>query len=353
MRKHFFVLPLEASSPAELNTNLTEEIQRNGAHSKPAAVSLDEPKAMVCPFQVEAAAAKDLQHHLLSDAGEILSLTPDEIVLDYQITKSDPKTVAGLYLCMPKGLFEDYLKVLDRKYFNAVKVTERFLASVDWLYQQGKLSEKRVCFLDFSVQGTVSLFISGHGECELLRKIRYEDYEEARKEIIQSLRSASAKSSAKHYDHIYYHGGFDSFDGVQAPPFKAGTKDAAQSHPEPSPALKSGACRRGDEINSLAASLKEIFQADIEEVAAIDRKAALTGGKKYFKLNLIRKYNFSENQLKYIYAGVNIVVALCLMNLALTGLQMVKKNLEVSRVKDYYKAEEIQYALELKENLAK
>ena len=104
---------------------------------------------------------------------------------------------------------------------------------------------------------------------------------------------------------------------------------------------------------SLAAALREIFQTEIEELPVIDRKAALTGGKRYFRLNLIRKYSFSANQLKYIYAGVNIVIALCLMNLALISLRIVKKSLEVSRIKDYYKAEEIRYSLELKGNLEK
>lgn len=47
----------------------------------------------------------------------------------------------------------------------------------------------------------------------------------------------------------------DAFDGAQAPPFKAGTGGAAQSHPERSPAIYGGDSRRVD-----AGARKEIFE---------------------------------------------------------------------------------------------
>jgi hypothetical protein len=316
IKKSVPLLALEASSPQELSAHLTEAIRGQGVKPRAAAVSIDEPQVMICPFRLDSGAVRDLEHHLISEAVEIMSLTPDEIVLDFQITSSDQKTVQGLYMCIPKNLFEEYLDVLDRKYCNPVKVTERFLASVDWLYQQGKLQDRRICFLDCVRADAIHVFIGNRGECELLRKIPYGDLDEARKEIIQSLRSASAKSSVKHYDHVYCYGGFDGMENLKS-------------------------------------ALRGIFHAEIEDLAAVDRKAALIDGRAYFSLNLVRKYNFSPGQLRLIQAGANILIALCVMISALMGLQMIKKNAEVNRVKEYYKNAEYQHAVELRNNLKK
>ncbi len=307
-------LTLEAASPQQLNANLNEVIEKQGVRPCMVAVSISDPRVMICPFQLEGVAAKDIKHHLLSEAVEIMSLTPDAIVLDFEIIKSDEKEVCGIYMYLPKTLFEEYLAVLDKKGFNAIKITARSLVSIDWLFQHNKLNEGRICFLDFSVEGTINLFISNKQECELVRKIRYEYFDEAQKEIVQSLRSASAKSRVKQYDHIYYHGGFDGID-------------------------------------QLISSLNKIFHVKTEDLEGVDQKESLAIDKKFFRLNFLREAKFSSKQVKYIYAGVNIVLALCVMNLALVGLQMVKKNIKINRVKDLYQDAEYTYAVELRNNL--
>lgn len=309
-------IALEASSVKQLNANLTEAIERKGAKPCAVAVAISDPNVIVCQFEMESTAVKDLEHHLISEVCEIMSLTPDEIALDFQITKSDQKSVQGIYICVPRNIFEEYLSVLDKKSFNVLKVTEQFLVSIDFIFQRGKLNNERICFLDFSIENTIGLFISNKKECELLRKIHFENYEEAYKEVVQSLRSASAKSRVKHYDYIYYHGRFERID-------------------------------------DLTASLQQRFHTEVEELPSIDQKAALTDGRAYFRLNLIRKYNFSQNQVKYIYAGVNIFIALCAMNCALMSLAMIKKNMEISRVKDYYQDKDYQYAVKLSGSLKK
>ena len=310
------IIGLDAASAKEMEANLTEMLRKGGARPRAVVVSISEPKVMICPFQLERDAMKDVEHHLLSEAVEIMSLTPDEIVLDFQVTSADPKMVKGIYMCIPKDLLEQYLNVLDKKFLNPLKITEQFLVNIDRLFQLGKLSGQRICFLDFSAPPTVSLFISSKGECELLRKIRYEDYEEAQREIIQSLRSAIARNSVKHYDHVYYLGGFAQMAG-------------------------------------LAASLREIFRTETEGFEAIDRKAALTDGREYFSLNLAKRYNFSPHQMRRIHAVANGALALCLMNVAFWGLQLSKKNGEISRVKAYYQDAEYQYAVKLRDNIRK
>ena len=307
-------IALEASSPKQLNVNLTETIEKKGMKPCAVAVSINEPKVRVCPFALENIAIKDIKHHLISEAVEIMSLTPDEIAIDFQITRSDPKMIRGIYICMPKSNLENYLQIIDQKRFNTVKITEQFLVSVDSLFQQGKLNGERICFLDFLTKDTISLFIGNKQECELLRKVRYEDHEEAQKEIIQSLRSASAKSRIKHYDYIYYQGAIEQMD-------------------------------------KLTASLNKTFDAETGEIAFIDHKAALTSEKTYFSLNLLKSYLFSNNHVKYIQMGANILLAVCVMISALMGLQMLKKNADINKVKESYQDSDYQYAVKLRDNL--
>ena len=141
-------------------------------------------------------------------------MASDELEFDFQITKSDKDNIRGIYACISKKVLEDYLLVLDKENLNPVKVTEHFLTRIDSLYQQNILNGARICFLDFSAKNIVNLFISSNKECELLRKIPFENLDDAQTEIIQSLRSASAKSWPKHYDGIYYAGGFKGTEKI-------------------------------------------------------------------------------------------------------------------------------------------
>ena len=307
-------IALEASSPKQLKANLADVIEKKGVKSCPVSLSIREPKVIICPFTLEKVEAKDIKHHLLSEAGELMSLTPDEITIDFQITRSDPKKIRGFYMCMPKSSLENYLQILDQEKFNTVKITEQFLVSVDSLFQKGKLNGERICFLDFLTKDTVSLFIGNKKECELLRKVRYEDHEEAQKEIIQSLRSASAKNKTKHYDYIYH-------------------------------------CGEIEQMDKLTDFLGKTFDTETGEIAFIDHKAALTNEKAYFSLNLLRNYLFSHHHLKYIQMGANILLALCVMISVLMGFQMLKKNIKINKVKEYYQDTEYQYAVKLRDNL--
>jgi len=49
--------------------------------------------------------------------------------------------------------------------------------------------------------------------------------------------------------------------------------------------------------------------------------------------------------------GANILLALCVMISALMGFQMLKKGINISKVKGYYQDSEYQYAVQLRDNL--
>ncbi|MCK5013959.1 MAG: hypothetical protein KAS66_09075 [Candidatus Omnitrophica bacterium] len=307
------ILALEASSPEELDTSLTASLQGEDKAMRPVALSVRGPKIIVRPFHLANVPLKDVGHHLLSEAVELMSMTSDEIEFDFQITKSDQDDMRGIYACMSKKVLEDYLLVLDKENLNPIKITEHFLTCVDSLYQQNILNGARVCFLDFSAKNIVNLFVSSNRECELLRKIPFEGLDEAQAEIVQSLRSASAKSWPKHYDGIYYAGDLEGTD-------------------------------------ELLEKLEKRFDTNVEKVSTLDAKTALCSENTYFGLNLLKNYIFSALESKYIHMGMNIVLTLCVLNIMVSGARIMMKGRAINKVKSSYQVSEYQYAVDLSRN---
>ncbi|MCK5082570.1 MAG: hypothetical protein KAR31_06650 [Candidatus Omnitrophica bacterium] len=311
--KEEHIWALEASSPEELNASLIASRQE-GAGARSVSLSVRGPKVMVRPFHLENVSLKDVGHHLLGEAVELMSVTSDEIEFDFHVTKSDEQKVNGIYTCISKKVLDDYLLVLDKENLNPVKITEHFLMHIESLYQQNMLNGARICFLDFSAKNVVNLFVSSSRECELLRKIPFEDLEEAQSEIVQSLRSASAKTWPKHYDGIYYTGDFQGKDKMME-------------------------------------ELKKHFHTDVEEFSALDTKAALCSNNAYYDLNLLKNHIFSSLQRRYIHVGVNVVLALCLLNMMVSGIRIMMKGKAINEIRSSYEASEYQYAVDLGHNV--
>ncbi|MBN1869050.1 MAG: hypothetical protein JW847_00520 [Candidatus Omnitrophica bacterium] len=311
------ILFLEASSPEELDKSLMSLSQEGAAGKwRPAALSISGPKVIVRRFHLTDVPPKDVKHYLQSEALELTSLTSDDIELDYKITHTDEHNVKGVYACMPKKDLEEYLMVLDDKELNPLLATEHFLACVNALCQQEKIGQGRVGFLLFSPGKVINLFVSNNRECDLLRKIPYEDFGEAQKEIVQSLRSASAKGWPKHYDIIYYTGPFEDID-----------------------ALKS--------------AVKKIFKTELEECSVVYNPRAFLSEEGQYSLNLLNKHAFTLRQSRAIRMGMNIVLGLCLLNAAVTGLQLALKGRTIAKIKSSYQASEYQRAVELSKEIKK
>ena len=310
------ILPLEASSPEELNAKIN--VLSKNAKAMAArfvALAVSGPQILVRPFDLANVPLKEVKNRLKFDAVELLSLPAEEIEFDFQILNSTPDKISGVFACSPKKLLRSYLLVLDKARLIPLKATTHILATLDALFQKHKeASNQRLCLLDFSQPNVIKLAVFHHLQCELLREISYETRGEAEMEVMQSLRSACARSSVKQLDHVYFCGEV------------AGKEE-------------------------LIAQVERDFNIKIEHEPFLDSKTVLCSENNFFSLNVMRNYSLSLSERKQILMVINVILLLCL--LGFIGLTLKVKQAEkfISDLKSSYTAADLDYARRLERQL--
>ena len=312
MKEKLFALTV--SSPEELagNRSLFREKRKNKCLF--VALAISGSQVLVRTFDLPKAPFPDIINNLKFDAVELLSLPVDEIELDFQVLSSTKEKVSGVFACLPKKLLADYLSILDKEKITPVKITAYILAHIDAFLLSHTTNNKRFCLLDFSKRDIIHLAVFNQKQCELLREIPYENLEEARLEVIQSLRSACGKSHAKQFDHIYFSG------------------DLAQSE-------------------QLASEIGRDFSSATEHIPFIDIKTALCHESNFFDLNLLSKYSFFLSGRKKILKITNILLWLCFFICLLLTWEIQKTEKLINILKSSYSASDYDYARNLKNQL--
>ena len=208
----------------------------------------------------------------------------------------------------------NYLSILDKEKITPVKITAHILATFDAFFLSRTTNNERFCLLDFSKQEIVHLAVFNQKKCELLREIPYESLEEAKLEIIQSLRSACGKSYAKQFDHIYFSG------------------DLAQS-------------------GELASEVGRDFNSAIEHVPLIDIKTALCHEDSFFGLNLLKNYSFFLSGRKKILQLTKFLFVLCVLICLFFNWKIHQTERAIRTLKSSYSAADYDYAKNLKGQL--
>ena len=200
------ILTFEASSPKELRNLLSSQSQNTHPPSRFATLAVSGPQVLVRLFQFESIPPKEIRKRLFFEAVEFLSLPVSEIELTFQILASHSTRIRGIYTCLPKKLLQDYLSVFHHAKLVPITITAYLATCLNYFLKEPQTGEGRVCFLDFSKEKTIYLAVVSQKKCELLREIPYENWTEAKAEILQSLRSVCAKSPVKQFDRIYITG---------------------------------------------------------------------------------------------------------------------------------------------------
>ncbi len=207
-------LTVNASSPDELSVQLSQLSLMETAQYKYVALSISGPDVLVQPFNIPNIKIKDIKTRLQMVSVELLNLPADQIAFDYQIFSSKDGSVCGVFTCAPKSLINRYNKVVQDSGFEVIRITAYILTSINAFYQDHPEVSHRFCLLDFSRDGYINLAVMHDLKFELLRKVAYDNFSEALFEIKQSLRSACAKSTVKHFDHIYFSGDIPEQDRI-------------------------------------------------------------------------------------------------------------------------------------------
>ena len=303
-------LPLVVNSPQELADRFKETPSNNPFIS----LVISSPKVLVRTFQFKELPLAELKPRLQSQAVELLSLPFSQIEFDYQILDSNSDKVSGVYISMAHREIREYLGVLDRVKRIPVKMTALILATTEAFCQTHDLPTGRVCLLDLSHPNKIDLAIFLNKQCESLREIPYDTLDEARVEIIQTLRSAVAASSVKEFETIYCAGDW-------------GGKE------------------------EIIRQIEKMFHTKIEQGIRIDVTAALAGAKGLFDVNLLKGYSFSLKEREQTLSAATVV---------LTGLLVVFVGLlaccvfncvQIQQIKSSYKAADLDRAKMLEKQL--
>ena len=308
------ILALEAATPEELGAELESLSGDMNKKYKYLALAVTDIKVLTCPFDVDKATVKDVKDHLMCEAVELLTLPADEIEFDYQTLSVTPEREKGVFICCPKNLLREYLKVIDRQAIAPVKLVPRIVAGVNAFFLHMKPEAGRFCLLDFRGEHNVSLSIFLDGQCELFREIVCESAEEIGREVIQSLRSVCSKSREKRIHHFYYAGDRAGKDG-------------------------------------LIRDVESIYSVKAEPHETSDLEGALKAPNTFFTINLLRNYSFSLQERKQIMALMNIFLCICLLGCVSLGVKVVETRKLINSISSSYQPADYDYAKGLQKQL--
>jgi hypothetical protein len=281
------ILVLEATSPEELEQNLSAILEEKGIHNSLALLSISGPQVMVRQFELPQLSLHDLKNNLRLEAVELLNLTPNEVEIDYQIIESQDDKIKGIFAAAPRKLLEEYLSILMKVKLIPVTITANILTIVDAFLSRINTQSESFYLLDFATKNTINLAVFDKGHCELIRKISYENTDEAKQEILQSLRYACGRSTCKQPDEVYFSGDLSDKDGLISD-------------------LKT-------EINSKAEQI---------DLAVGTKESNLS--KSYFKINLIKKYAFPLPLRNKISHAFNFAIGISLIIFVIMAIKILK-----------------------------
>ncbi len=308
------LLTFAVSSPEELNGKLAVARKECKVKYPYVALAVSGPKVIVRPFTLSNVARKDVKNCLKFEAVELLNLPIGDIALHYQILNIKDEIITGIFACIPKKLIWEYRIAASKARMIPVLMKPFVIASIDSFLAKNTIDEKRFAVLDFSKPNKINLAIFQNRKCEWLREIPYEDTQEAKNEIIQSMRSSCAKSATKDFNIVYMAG-----------------ETLAR--------------------NEFVSAIKKDFPAEIRQVPAIDVSAGLSAKKTFFGLNLLRRYALTLRQRKIFFkVSTGLFALLILICLGLFGLlKIIEKN--IRDVQSSYTQADYQKALKLQKKL--
>ena len=307
-------LTLTVASVDQLKESLSKLLADKKTSAQPVSLAISGNQVFVCPFNFDKAAMKNFKQRLAVEAVDVLSLPVGSIELDYQVFEKSDKHMSGYFICLPQKNLFGYLNALDQFNVTPVKVTAYILASVEAFLKQHTIGDGRECYIDFSKPKTIDLAVFSKKRCELVREIPYENFDEAGQEVIQSLRSALAKSSNKQFDYIFIYG--DLLDKEK-----------------------------------FSEDLKNIFGAKVEHLRSLKTEENRDEAKAYFSLNLIRKHCLLAPEKMLIKKSVNAAMVVSIFVFVVFNLFIGQKQWAINKLKSSFTKADYEYALKLQDQI--
>jgi len=308
------LLTLVAASAQDLKTKIDNLSIKRLNKFPHVALAIQGKDICACSFHLAVGSPQKIQLALMAEAVELLSLPTDDIVLDYQIFQSNQSGTNGYFLFMSKTILQSYLTVLERACLLPFKVTTSFLLNLDSFLQQQDVDGQRSCILDFSQQNCICLAVFDRKKCELIREVPYENIQEAKKEIIQSLRSVTNSTQASPYRYIYYSGHFP--------------------HKE-----------------KFIGDIKEVFQIEKEQEYFLNNAVVFSPDSSYFSLNILRSNFLSFKQYKTVKLCLHAALILMFLFGMKGFIQIINNHKDINEIKRSFSQKDYRYAKDLERQI--
>ncbi len=305
------LLTVTANAPADLDKQLRDILKAPHKRNYLLTLALTDPHVLVYPFSFDHVPLKDLKIKLMFEAVGLVSLPADEVKLDYQILMNEGDVIKGIFICMPKRLLNEYLKIVYKSGLIPIGITSVILSRIDFFLMRYGNRKERLCLIDFYQNHLIHIAVFHNGQCELLRKIDYEGTDEAWKEVVQSLRSVTARSADKQGGRIYV---------------------------------------SGDVKEDVVKKLAENFQTGPETVMA-DWDDALGDSNRFFSLNVIRDEQVQAKEREKILQVMKCLLIVALLGCSCLTFNIWKIHKEIQMTTASYKKADYEYAQKLQERV--
>ncbi len=310
------ILNLQCATLEELEKTLAALAKEEARTRRLATLNLYGPQVLVRQFDLPLRSSREIKNALKLEAAEAFSLLPDEIEIDYQVLSSLEDKTKGVFVGIPKKLFNDYISYCSNK-ITLQKITANTLSRINFFLQENKIENEFSCIIDFFKEGIMNLAVFDKGACVLLREVYYESVTDAEKEILYFSKYAVSKSMYKKFDGVYVLGDLLNKD---------------------------------DLISSLERELNA-------KISKNNTDAQLNAGPAdlFFDINLIGKYNFSQSVRQRIFYSINAVLLICLLLFLFLSINTIRQYMLIKNVSGSYGILDYNYAkyLQGKFNLLK
>lgn len=291
------ILSLTVSSADDLEKQLNRIRSNERQKYEYLVLSLGGKEMIVQPFSFHNLPIRKLKDQLQMEAIDLLNLPANQIVYDFQIFQASKEEISGVFVCIPKEYLMQLSTIVQKYKMSLVLVTPYLLSSLNSFMVKLKMPQGRFCLLDFSDDRNVNLSVIRNRQFELLRRVPYDSLEEAKNEIIRSLRSANAKSPNKDFDGIHLRG--------QIP-----------------------------DKELFVAELASFFNIQMHTDETGDVEEVLLSDDSMFSINLMRNYCMSLEERKKALLATHVFLGLCLLGNAYLGFKINNQSRIIQTLKN-------------------
>ena len=313
MENKFF--NLQCASPEELDKALSDlSIKVNGSGVNTVHLNLYGSQILVRNFELPALSAKEIKGALRVEAAEVFSLMPEEIEVDYQVIYSVKKKIKGVFIAIPKKIFNAYIDRIIKAKLIPAKITANAIYRINYFLYKNKIENRNFCIIDFYKDGIINLAVfDNKGKCELLREFQYENIDDAEREIMYSLKYASGKSASKGLYDVWALG----------------------------------------QVNNKEAMVANLKQALNTEIKPYDIDAQLNGSlsEGFFNIDLVKNNVFFLSARKKALQLFNAVLAVGLLFLLVFGIKLIHQHLLIKKLSSSFTASQYSQAAGLQEKI--